>query len=96
MSYVSTSLGHFADSLDAYSADGAVLKPDAMQSIVAFLREMAADASKLERMLERRMTDADLPKHRASRLPEIAPAGNILIFPDRPRPRAATSGSDVA
>ena len=62
MSFLSLSLTSFANSLDAYSEDGAVLKPDAVQSIVTFLLEAARDAQKLERMLERRLKAGELPR----------------------------------
>ncbi|MCB1520658.1 MAG: hypothetical protein KDJ37_08785 [Hyphomicrobiaceae bacterium] len=96
MSFLSLSLTSFANSLDAYSEDGAVLKPDAVQSIVTFLLEAARDAQKLERMLERRLKAGELPRA-ASPLTtvDVPPASNVLTFPTC-RPSTAASGGDAA
>lgn len=59
MSTLSHALKAISESFQGYEKTGLMLSPEAVQSISLLLAEAGSDASKLEKMLERRLKSAD-------------------------------------
>ncbi len=66
MTALSSALEAMANGIAMFETSGAVLTPEATQSIARFLRTATDDARKLERMLERRLTSEHIPPAEAA------------------------------
>lgn len=79
MAKVSDQLDALAAIFKTYQSEGFIVSPSAIGGFGDTVTAMAGDARKLEAMLERRLTSADIP--RAGRL-----SADVIQFPMRRRP----------
>lgn len=92
MSALSSALEAMADGIAMFETSGAVLTPEAIQSIARFLRTATDDARKLERMLERRLTSEHMPQARCQH--DLPPPISDKVVPfRRVAPRHLSSAS---
>ncbi|MBK9080207.1 MAG: hypothetical protein WBP38_12810 [Hyphomicrobium sp.] len=91
MAKVTTQLEALRSIFDGYAKDGVALSPSIIGVFAKTIEEITADARKLERMLERRLTSADISQASAQRL-----SADIIDFPKRMRAPPPRSGGDVA
>ena len=90
MAKVSEQLDALAEIFKVYKEQSFIVSPALIGDFGVTLNDIAADARKLERMLERRLTSADIP-------PTQTRSADIIDFVPRragaPKPR---TGGDVA